>query len=110
MIELTDHASGLVLALRAQPGARANAVRGLHRGALKVAVTQVAEKGKANKALLQFLSKTLALRRSQLELLAGETSADKLAIPPKVHVVWCSHEYRRDRVRVGVLWPVDGCR
>lgn len=80
MIELADHARGLVLSLRAQPGARANAIRGLHRGALKVAVTQVAEKGKANKALLQFLSKTLALRHSQLELLAGETSADKLVL------------------------------
>lgn len=77
MIQLVDHPDGVVLPVRAQPGARANAVRGLHRGALKVAVTQVAEKGKANKALQRLLCKILALRRSQLVLLGGDTSADK---------------------------------
>jgi uncharacterized protein len=80
VIELTDQQDGIVLPVRAQPGARANAIRGLYQGALKVAVTQVAEKGKANKALLQFLSKSLALRRSQLTLIAGQTSADKLVL------------------------------
>ena len=77
MIVLTDHADGVILPVRAQPGARANAIRGLHGGALKVAVTQVAEKGKANRALTHLLCKTLGLRRSQLSLLSGETSADK---------------------------------
>jgi len=77
VIDLTDHVEGIVLPVRAQPGARANAIRGLRNGALKVAVTQVAEKGKANKALVQLLCKMLSLRRSQLTLLAGETAADK---------------------------------
>ncbi len=77
MIALTQLPEGVVLPVRAQPGARANAVRGVQDGALKVAVTQIAEKGKANKALLQLLCKTLALRRSQVTLLAGETSAQK---------------------------------
>ncbi len=52
-------------------------MRGEHHGALKVAVTQVAEKGKANKALIAVLAKKLDLRRSQLTLHAGPTSADK---------------------------------
>lgn len=77
MMVLGEHAEGFLLPVRAQPGARANAIRGLHRGALKVAVTQVAEKGKANKALTHFLCKKLDLRRSQLTLWAGETIADK---------------------------------
>ncbi len=77
MIKLTEHADGVVLPVRAQPGARANAIRGVHGGALKVAVTQIAEKGKANKALAKLLCKTLVLRRSQLTLLAGDTVADK---------------------------------
>ena len=77
MITLTDHAEGVVLLVRAQPGSRANAIRGIHNGALKVAVTQIAEKGKANKAILQLLCKRLSLRRSQLALLTGETAADK---------------------------------
>jgi len=80
VIELEDRDGGVVLRVRAQPGSRVNAIRGLHQGAVKVAVTQVAEKGKANKALLQLLSKLLELRRSQLEWIAGETSSDKLLL------------------------------
>ncbi|MHB8970613.1 MAG: DUF167 domain-containing protein [Pirellulaceae bacterium] len=77
MIELSAHPEGVVLPVRAQPGARENALRGVQNGALKVAVTQVAEKGKANKALVDLLCKTLSLKRSQVELLAGETAAQK---------------------------------
>lgn len=77
MIALTQHPQGIVLPVRAQPGARANAVRGVQDGALKVAVTQVAEKGKANKAVLLLLCKSLDLRRSQVVLIAGETTAHK---------------------------------
>ena len=71
------HPEGVILHVRAQPGARSSAVRGIQDGALKVSVTQVAEKGKANKALVEVLCKTLKLRRSQLELIAGETSGHK---------------------------------
>ncbi len=44
---------------------------------MKVTVTQVAEKGKANKAIVSLLCKRLHLRKSQLELIAGETSSRK---------------------------------
>ena len=44
---------------------------------LKVCVTQSPEKGKANKALVQLLSKSLGLKKSQFELIAGETSHQK---------------------------------
>lgn len=60
------------------PGACKAEIRGEHGGALKVAVTQVAEKGKANKALAALLCKSLGLRRSQIELVSGETSANKV--------------------------------
>lgn len=77
MTMLGSHPEGLLLSVRVQAGARANEIRGLYQDALKVAITQVAEKGKANKALTQFLCKQLGLRRSQLALWTGETSADK---------------------------------
>ena len=77
MIELASLPQGVRLPVRAQPGARVSAVRGEHDGALKVSVTQVAEKGKANKALAAVLCKALQLRKSQLELIAGETSPHK---------------------------------
>jgi hypothetical protein len=44
---------------------------------LKVSVTQIAEKGKANKALVEVVAKGLGLRKSQLALLTGETSSHK---------------------------------
>ena len=77
MIDLASVPEGVILNVRAQPGARASGVRGEHDGALKVSVTQVAEKGKANKALVAVLCKALQLRKSQLELIAGETSSHK---------------------------------
>lgn len=63
--------------VRAQPGARRNELRGVQDGMLKVCVTQAPEKGKANKAVAELLSKTLGLKKSQVELLAGETSHQK---------------------------------
>lgn len=77
MIDLQPHVEGVVLPVKAQPGARVNALRGEQNGALKVAVTQVAEKGKANKAVVELLAKSLRLKRSQIELLSGETSSEK---------------------------------
>ena len=44
---------------------------------LKVCVTQVAERGKANKAIIEVLAKELQLRRSQIELVAGELQSVK---------------------------------
>ena len=63
--------------VRAQPGAKSTGVRGVQDGALKVSVTQVAEKGKANKALLAVLSDALAVRKSQLELVTGAMAGHK---------------------------------
>jgi uncharacterized protein (TIGR00251 family) len=74
---LEPHPSGVVISVRAQPGARRAGICGEHGGRLKVAVTQVAEKGKANAALIEVLADELGLRRSQLQLLSGQTSREK---------------------------------
>lgn len=77
MIELTDHAEGIVLPVRAQAGASKNGIRGEQNGMLKVSVTQIAEKGKANKALAETIAKGLGLKKSQVELLSGEKQSQK---------------------------------
>jgi uncharacterized protein (TIGR00251 family) len=77
MISLESHADGTILPVRAQPGARRNEIRGLQDGVLKVCVTQAPEKGKANKAVAELLAKKLGLKKSQIELLSGETSHQK---------------------------------
>jgi uncharacterized protein (TIGR00251 family) len=77
MIAITDHPEGCVLPVRAQPGARKTGVLGEQAGALKVAVTAPPEDGRANKALLETLRDALGVKRSQIELLGGQTSRDK---------------------------------
>jgi uncharacterized protein (TIGR00251 family) len=76
-IQLTNHARGVLLPVRAQPGARREAIVGEHGGELKVAVSQPPEKGKANERIVEVLCEELSLRRSQIELVAGETSRSK---------------------------------
>ena len=77
MIDLEPHDEGSILPVRAHPGARRNEIRGEHDGALRVAVTQAPEKGKANKAIAELLAKKLAVRKSQVELVSGETAGQK---------------------------------
>lgn len=77
MIALEPHAEGTVLPVRTHPGARRNEIRGEQNEMLRVSVTQAPEKGKANKAVAALLAKGLGLRKSQLELIAGETSPQK---------------------------------
>jgi hypothetical protein len=77
VIQLTDHAEGCVLPVRAQPNAKRAGVVGEQNGALKVAVTAPPEDGRANAALVEALRDALGLKRSQVELIAGQTSRDK---------------------------------
>jgi len=77
MIHLERHAEGTILPVRAHAGARRNEIGGEHDGALRVAVTQAPEKGKANKAIAALLAKKLAVRKSQVEVLSGEISSQK---------------------------------
>lgn len=77
MIALEKHAEGTILPVRAHAAARRNAIRGEQAGSLQVSVTQAPEKGKANKAIVAVLADALKLRKSQFELLSGETSPQK---------------------------------
>jgi uncharacterized protein (TIGR00251 family) len=76
-IRLEQRADGVILPVKANPGARENALRGVHDGQLKVSVTAAPEKGKANKAIIEVLARKLELKRSQIEIIAGDTSSEK---------------------------------
>jgi uncharacterized protein len=86
MIDLQPHSGGVILSVRAQPGARRNEVRGIQDGALKVCVTTAPEKGKANKAIIEVLAGWLGARKSQIELISGETSSHKKILVREVTV------------------------
>lgn len=78
MIRIQPHADGTTFAVRAQPGAKRNAVLGEQADALKVAVTAPPEDGRANDALIEVLHDWLGVKRSQLELLAGRSNRNKV--------------------------------
>lgn len=78
MIELSPHPEGVLLPIQGQPGARRNTIVGEHAGRLKVAVTQVAEKGKATQAIRELLADSLGIAPSRVTLIQGETQPKKL--------------------------------
>ena len=77
MLALEQVQAGTILPVKAQAGARRNRITGTHDGALKVAVNQAPERGKANAAIAKILADSLGLNKSQLELLSGQTSTHK---------------------------------
>jgi len=79
-LNLYETEGGTHVRLRVKPGARSDAILGVHAGALKVQVAAPPEKGKANDAVLRLLSEVLAVPRSCLTLTAGATSRDKVVV------------------------------
>lgn len=67
---------GVILTIRAFPGAKRNETRFVN-DCVKVFVTQVPEKGKANEAIRKQIADFFDIRASQVELMQGETSAQK---------------------------------
>lgn len=76
-IALEADPEGSILPVRAHAGARRNGIQAQRAGSLRVSVTQAPEKGKANKAIIALLAASLGLRKSQIKLVAGETSLVK---------------------------------
>ena len=74
---IAAHAQGVVLAVRAQPGARKRGVTGQYNGMLKLAVQAPPDKGRANEALVELIAELFGCKRSQISLLSGQTSQEK---------------------------------
>ena len=77
-LELTADAGGTRLRLRVSAGASRSRVLGVHGGALKLSVKAPPERGKANREVLALVAEAFGLAASDVELVAGETSPDKV--------------------------------
>jgi uncharacterized protein len=75
---INAHPEGATLAVRAQPGAKKNAILGVQAGALKVSVTAPPEDGRANEALVEVIKDCFGVKRSQIELMSGRTNRNKV--------------------------------
>ena len=73
----------VLLHVRVQPKARANAVKGWHGAALRVSVTAAPEDGKANRAVIALLAETFDVAPSSINLVRGAASRDKWFRMPK---------------------------
>ena len=77
ILALRDVPGGCTLPVRVHPGAKHNAIIGTHDGALKVSLTTPPADGRANTALIAFLSERLHVPRAHIELLTGATNRSK---------------------------------
>lgn len=66
------------LRLRVSPGAARSAVVGRHGDGWKVRLAAAPARGRANDALVELLSETLAVPRSTVRLVSGRASQDKI--------------------------------
>ena len=64
--------------VKVKPNAKKNEVKKIEEGFYEIRVTVVPEKGKANKKVIELLSKELKVPKSRIKLIRGETSKEKI--------------------------------
>jgi hypothetical protein len=78
MLDLNERDGAVTLRIRVQPRARRTEIAGEHGGAIKLRVAAPPVDGKANEECRRFLAKLLGVSLGSVEILAGESSRDKL--------------------------------
>ena len=73
---LKEVAEGLIVKLRIVPNSSKNDIV-LEEGFIKVKVTAQPIENKANKALVEYLSKAFKVPKTSIEILKGDTSKEK---------------------------------
>ena len=68
---------GVVLAVHVQPGARREGAGPLHGDRLRVRVHVPPEGGRANERVVELVAELFGLRRSDVHVIAGQTSRQK---------------------------------
>ena len=76
-LQVTEGKEGCTFQVRVLPRSRRDEVVGLHGDALKVRLTAPPVRGKANRALREFLADQLSVSPSDVEILTGHTSRQK---------------------------------
>ena len=67
----------VVFRVKVVPGSSKTAILGRLDGAVKIKVTAPPEKGKANQCLIEFLAKTLGVKKKTVSVISGRTSSVK---------------------------------
>ncbi len=89
---MTKQEKGLILKLKIVPNSSKNEIIKTEEG-LKVKITAQPIEGKANKALIDFLSKTFKISKSSFEIIKGETSKEKTIL------IKCEDEEKLQKIK-----------
>ena len=76
--KITDAKKGAAFAVRVVPRAKKSEIAGQVGEAIKVRLTAPPVDGKANEALIALLAEKLGVGKSQVEIVAGATSRNKM--------------------------------
>ena len=74
---IEQHGRDVLLRIKVVPGASRTQLAGTLGDRIKLRISAPPEQGKANKAVLAFLARSLNVKASQITIEAGHTSAEK---------------------------------
>jgi uncharacterized protein (TIGR00251 family) len=77
MIPVRETDAGVVFRIRVVPRASRSGIAGVRDGALKLRITAPPLEGKANEACIRLLAERLAVKKTQVTIIAGHTSRTK---------------------------------
>lgn len=78
MIEIQERDGGVTLRVRVVPRASRSMIAGEIDGAVKIRIASPPVDGAANEELVRFLAKLLGVGRNSVQILAGQTSKNKI--------------------------------
>src|SRR5437879_1830947 len=76
-VQLLSIPNGIIVTVLASAGSSRSKVRGIHGGALKIAVRAAPEKGKANAELETVVAEFFGVSRRNVSVVAGQTARSK---------------------------------
>ena len=93
--EVSWKGQDLILAVRAQPGARRTEVAGVHGTSIKIRLRARAIEGEANEALVTFLADEFGVPARSVSIEAGEQSRSKRVRVARPDPALVAHALRR---------------
>ncbi|MCX6714268.1 MAG: DUF167 domain-containing protein [Candidatus Uhrbacteria bacterium] len=67
----------MIITVHVKPRSRQNKIEWIDEETVKISVTAIAEKGKANDAVIEVLSNDLDIAKSRIEIVRGKTTRIK---------------------------------
>jgi uncharacterized protein (TIGR00251 family) len=75
---LLESKDELILTIKVEPRSSRSGIVAMYGDALKVKLTSAPVEGKANKELVALLAKELGIKKTDIEIVSGETSKNKV--------------------------------